>query len=116
VVSPDYVRIPINLNQGVDPITAITAKGCLTDDCYIDGWNRVEKDVNEGVIIGTRVYLFYQRIRGQPPVTDVVVILNDQSTPEGYHKVDVDLNQLTIRGASIHLWYQVKENPTNEDL
>ncbi|KAI9495877.1 Metallo-dependent phosphatase-like protein [Zychaea mexicana] len=130
VVSADYVRVPMNLNQGVggesiylfysqadnkDPITAISAKACLTDDCYMDGWHRVEKDVNEGVIVGMRVYLFYQRVRGQPPVTDVAVILNDQSTPEGYQKVDVDLNQLTIRGASIHLWYQVKEQPTDDE-
>ncbi|KAI9244815.1 hypothetical protein BDA99DRAFT_448245 [Phascolomyces articulosus] len=116
VVSADYLRIPVNLNHGVDPITAISAKSCLTDDCYMDGWHRVEKDVNEGVVVGTRVYIFYQRERGKPPVTDVVIILNDQSIPEGYHKVDVDLNQLTIRGASIHLWYQVKENPKDEDF
>ncbi|KAI8137836.1 Metallo-dependent phosphatase-like protein [Fennellomyces sp. T-0311] len=131
VVSADYVRVPVDLNQGVggesvylfysqagskDPITAVSAKACLTDDCYMDGWHRVEKDVNKGVVIGMRVYLFYQRAHGGPPVTDIEIVLNDQSTPEGYHKVDVDLNQLMIRGASIHLWYQVKEKPTDDDF
>ncbi|KAI9323721.1 hypothetical protein BX666DRAFT_1839322, partial [Dichotomocladium elegans] len=90
----------------LDPITAISARQCFTDDCYMEGWDRVEKDVNEGVIVGFRVYLFYQRIKGEPPVRDVVVVLNDQSIPEGYTKVDVDLNAATFRGASIHLWYK----------
>ncbi|KAG1219985.1 hypothetical protein G6F35_007040 [Rhizopus arrhizus] len=121
IVSAEYKRIPVDLNSDVggyhlfmfysqdgmkDPITAITAKECFTSNCYLDGWERVEKDLNKGVIVGMSVYLFFKREKTREPVTDVVVILNDQTTPEGYTKVDVNLNSITFRGDSIHLWYK----------
>jgi len=125
-----FKRLPIDLNAGVggehlylyyfqegpaDPITAISAKSCFTDDCYMEGWERVPKDLNEGVIVGFRVYLFFQRNKGMAPITDVVVIVDDQTPPEGYIKVDVDLNRGTIRGASIYLYYKANENPSDQD-
>ncbi|CAO3670373.1 unnamed protein product [Umbelopsis vinacea] len=125
-----FKRIPIDLNAGVggehlylyyfqegptDPLTSITAKSCFTDDCYMEGWERVPKDLNEGVIVGFRVYLFFQRDKEKPPITDIAVIVDDQTPPEGYTKVDVDLNRGTIRGASIYLYYKVEANPSEED-
>ncbi|CAO3670053.1 unnamed protein product [Umbelopsis ramanniana] len=125
-----FRRLPIDLNAGVggehlylfyhqegpvDAITAITAKSCFSDDCYMEGWERVPKDLNEGVVVGFRVYLFYQREKDHSPVTDIVIIVDDQTPPEGYTKVDVDLNRGTIRGASIYLYYKVKENASVED-
>ncbi|KAI9288029.1 Metallo-dependent phosphatase-like protein [Umbelopsis sp. AD052] len=125
-----FRRLPLDLNAGVggehlylfyhqegpvDAITAITAMSCFSDDCYMEGWERVPKDLNEGVVVGFRVYLFYQREKDHPPVTDIVIILDDQTPPEGYTKVDVDLNRGTIRGASIYLYYKVKEDASAED-
>ncbi|KAL0086860.1 Metallo-dependent phosphatase-like protein [Phycomyces blakesleeanus] len=130
VVGAEYRRLPVDLNEGVggmplymfysqlgpkDPITALTAKACFTDVCYMDGWERVEKDANEGVIVGMRIYLFYQRKRNSPPVTDIVLVLDDQTAPEGYNKVEVDLNFVTFRGASIYLWYKTLSNPSEEE-
>ncbi|KAI9247344.1 Metallo-dependent phosphatase-like protein [Sporodiniella umbellata] len=119
IVAPEYTRLPFDLNPDgasfflfysqdgpQDPITAITAKECFTSHCYLEGWERVEKDLNKGVMIGMSVYLFYQREKNQPSVTDVVIILNDQTTPEGYQKVDVNLNSVTLRGDVIYLWYK----------
>ncbi|KAG2178207.1 hypothetical protein INT43_003460 [Umbelopsis isabellina] len=124
-----YRRLAMDLNTKVggehlyyhqdgsaEPITAISAKSCFSDDCYIEGWERVPKDVNEGVIIGFRVYLFFKRERGNSPVTDMVVVLDDQTPPEGYIKVDVDLNSGTVRGASIFLYYKIESNLTEDDL
>jgi hypothetical protein len=109
-----FRRLPIDLNAGVggehlylfyhqeghvDAITAITAKSCFSDDCYMEvnwheaqppvfqgshigetldihtityfqGWERVPKDLNEGVVVGFRVYLFNQREKDLPPVTE----------------------------------------------
>ncbi|KAL0076351.1 hypothetical protein J3Q64DRAFT_1647566 [Phycomyces blakesleeanus] len=113
VVGAEYRRLPVDLNE--DPITALTAKACFTDVCYMDGWERVEKDANEGVIVGMRIYLFYQRKRNSPPVTDIVLVLDDQTAPEGYNKVEVDLNFVTFRGASIYLWYKTLSNPSEEE-
>ncbi|EIE79124.1 hypothetical protein RO3G_03829 [Rhizopus delemar RA 99-880] len=116
MVSAEYKRIPVDLNSDVDPITAITAKECFTSNCYLDGWERVEKDLNKGVIVGMSVYLFFKREKTKDPVTDVVVILNDQTTPEGYTKVDVNLNSITFRGDSIHLWYKTSNTPSPNNL
>ncbi|CEI98911.1 hypothetical protein RMCBS344292_13007 [Rhizopus microsporus] len=127
-VAPEYTRIPVDLNDGVDgyhlfmyysqdgpkdPITAITAKQCFTSNCYMDGWERVEKDLNKGVVVGMSVYLFYKREKAKEPVTDIVVLLNDQSTPEGYTKVDVNLNSVTLRGDDIYLWYKTSNDIKN---
>ncbi|CAO3701716.1 unnamed protein product [Rhizopus stolonifer] len=124
-VSAEYKRVPVDLNNDVggyhlfmfysqegikDPITAITAKECFTANCYMDGWERVEKDLNKGVVFGMSVYLFFKREKSQDPVTDIVVILNDQTTPEGYTKVDANLNSVTLRGDFIHLWYKTEKN------
>ncbi|KAI8388188.1 Metallo-dependent phosphatase-like protein [Radiomyces spectabilis] len=129
-VSTDFTRLPINLNKGVvgetmymfystdgpkDPISAITAKACFTNDCYMEGWYRVEKDANKDVFVGMRVYLFYKRDWKEGVVTDVVLVVDGQTAPEGYVRVDTDLNYVTLRGDSIHLWYKVKENPSEED-
>ncbi|ORE19452.1 hypothetical protein BCV71DRAFT_177620, partial [Rhizopus microsporus] len=97
----------------LDPITAITAKQCFTSNCYMDGWERVEKDLNKGVVVGMSVYLFYKREKAKEPVTDIVVLLNDQSTPEGYTKVDVNLNSVTLRGDDIYLWYKTSNDIKN---
>ncbi|CEP18923.1 hypothetical protein [Parasitella parasitica] len=128
LVSADYKRIPVDLNQDVggfhlymyysqdgpkNPITSITAKPCFTSNCFIDGWERVEKDLNKGVVVGMSVYLFYKREYRENPVTDVVVILNDQTPPQGYTKVDVNLNSI-LRGDAIYLWY--KTTPSNPDV
>lgn len=126
-VGAEYKRIPVDLNQGVGgnhlymyysqegskvPITAITAKQCFTSNCYLDGWERVEKDLNKGVVVGMSVYLFYKREHTEDPVTDVVVILNDQTPPEGYTRVDTNLNSF-LRGDAIYLWYRT--SPKNPD-
>ncbi|KAI7868872.1 Metallo-dependent phosphatase-like protein [Spinellus fusiger] len=131
VVAAEYKRVPINLNHGIggtplylfysqdgpkDPITALTAKACFTKLCYMEGWERVEGDCNKDVVVGMHVYLFYKREKSQPPVTDVVLVLDDQTEPEGYLKVDLDLNYITFRGASIHLWYKIQSSPTEEDI
>ncbi|RCH83150.1 hypothetical protein CU098_007464, partial [Rhizopus stolonifer] len=128
LVSAEYRRIPVDLNKDVggyhlymyysqdgpkDPITAITAKQCFTSNCYLDGWERVEKDLNKGIIVGMSVYLFYKRSRTEDPVTDVIVLLNDQTPPEGYTKIDVNLNSI-LRGDSIHVWYRT--TPSNPDV
>ncbi|KAI9476321.1 MAG: Metallo-dependent phosphatase-like protein [Benjaminiella poitrasii] len=119
-VSAEYKRIPVDLNKDVggyhlfmyysqdgpkDPISAITAKQCFTSNCYLDGWERVEKDLNKGIVVGMSIYLFYKRSSTENPVTDVVAILNDQTPPEGYTKVDVNLNSI-LRGDAIYLWYK----------
>ncbi|KAI8645473.1 Metallo-dependent phosphatase-like protein [Parasitella parasitica] len=128
LVSAEYKRIPVDLNQGVagfplfmyysqdgpkNPITSITAKQCFTSNCFMDGWERVEKDLNKGVVVGMSVYLFYKRESRADPVTDVVVILNKQTPPQGYTKVDVNLNSI-LRGDAIYLWY--KTTPSNPDV
>ncbi|KAI8373474.1 hypothetical protein EDC96DRAFT_427984, partial [Choanephora cucurbitarum] len=109
LVSAEYKRIPIDLNQDIDgpkdPITAITAKQCFTSNCYLDGWERVEKDLNKGIVVGMNVYLFYKRSKTEDPVTDVIVLLNDQTPPEGYTKIDTNLNSI-FRGDAIHVWYR----------
>ncbi|OAC99749.1 hypothetical protein MUCCIDRAFT_113190 [Mucor lusitanicus CBS 277.49] len=127
-VSAEYRRIPVDLNQDIGgfhlymyysqdgpkhPITAITAKQCFTSNCFLDGWERVEKDLNKGVVVGMSVYLFYKREPTEDPVTDVVVILNEQTPPQGYNKVDVNLNSI-LRGDAIYLWYRT--TPPNPDV
>ncbi|KAI8977093.1 Metallo-dependent phosphatase-like protein [Mycotypha africana] len=129
LVGAEYKRIPVDLNKDVhgsylfmyysqdgpkDPITAITAKQCFTSNCYMEGWERVEKDLNRGIVVGMSVYLFYKRSRTDDPVTDAVVILNDQTPPEGYTKVDVNLNSI-FRGDAIYLWYRTTPL-TNSDV
>ncbi|KAG1102397.1 hypothetical protein G6F42_017370 [Rhizopus arrhizus] len=128
LISAEYKRIPVDLNQDVggfhlymyysqvgpkNPITAITAKQCFTSNCFLDGWERVEKDLNKGVVVGMSVYLFYKREPKEDPVTDVVVILNEQTPPQGYTKVDVNLNSI-LRGDAIYLWYRT--TPSNPDV
>ncbi|KAI8364242.1 Metallo-dependent phosphatase-like protein [Blakeslea trispora] len=127
-VSADYKRIPVDLNKDIggyhlymyysqdgpkDPISSITAKECFTDNCYIEGWERVEKDLNKGIVVGMSVYLFYKRSKTDDPVTDVIVLLNDQTSPEGYTKIDVNLNSI-FRGDAIHVWYRT--TPSNPDV
>lgn len=34
------------------------------------GWERVEKDLNKGVVVGMSVYLFYKREPKEDPVTE----------------------------------------------
>ncbi|KAF1800509.1 Metallo-dependent phosphatase-like protein [Mucor lusitanicus] len=86
---------------------------CFTSNCFLDGWERVEKDLNKGVVVGMSVYLFYKREPTEDPVTDVVVILNEQTPPQGYNKVDVNLNSI-LRGDAIYLWYRT--TPPNPDV
>ncbi|KAI8983851.1 hypothetical protein BDB01DRAFT_697587, partial [Pilobolus umbonatus] len=90
----------------IDPITHITAKKCLIENCYMEGWERVEKNLNKGVI-GMSVYLFIRRDPTANPVIDVVAIINNQTPPHGYTKVDVDLNSLTFGGDNIYLYYKI---------
>jgi hypothetical protein len=37
---------------------------------YIQGWERVEKDLNKGIVVGMSAYLFYKRERASDPVTE----------------------------------------------
>ncbi|KAG2204184.1 hypothetical protein INT46_006068 [Mucor plumbeus] len=124
-VSADYKRIPVDLNQDVGgfhlymyysqdgPKSKFNGINISVLNHEVNGWERVEKDLNKGVVVGMSVYLFYKRELAEDPVTDVVVILNEQTPPQGYIKVDVNLNSI-LRGDTIYLYY--KTTPLNPDV
>ncbi|MFI6685673.1 hypothetical protein [Streptomyces sp. NPDC050485] len=59
------------------------------------GWKRIDVDVNDGAG-GDYVHFVYEKRAGEPPLTDVVFVGEDEAAPSGYLKIPVNVSSGTV--------------------
>ncbi|MFE6501641.1 hypothetical protein [Kitasatospora sp. NPDC057738] len=57
------------------------------------GWHKLDTDLNSGTKGGDRLYLVYERCDQDLPITDIRILVGDQTPDKGYQKIPVDLNK-----------------------